>query len=238
MLGPEERAALIERSTEQSISAWKIAEFLIDAAQCFVKLRLDRRLLIEISRLLNAAVHECDNAQTIGGADILAPALKKIERELLDALRTSSLGQRDVTRVPELQRVKRDKTDDSGERRTGDNQRTPISPGEFAESISGAVSAGFERLVPQEVIDVAHQRLNGAVTSLGILVHCREAKDVEVRPLAPRNRAHVTGAVAHVLHAARRCRRPFGLSIEHHLFRLRRTVVPQIEREASDQELV
>src|SRR5687767_15973357 len=116
MLGPEERAALIERSTEQSISAWKIAQVLVDAAQCFVKLRLNRRLLIEISRLLNAAVHKSDNAEAIRRADILVPALEKIERKLLDALRTGSLGQRDVARVPQLQRVKGHETDNRGER--------------------------------------------------------------------------------------------------------------------------
>src|SRR5688572_6796749 len=144
MLGPEKRAALIERRPEQSIGARKIAELLIDTAKCLVELSLNRRLLIEISGFLNAAVHECDDAEAVRGTDFLVAALEKIQRELLDALRACSFRQRNVTRVLELQRIESDESDDCGERSSADNERTPVAPGELGDSVPGAVGAGFE----------------------------------------------------------------------------------------------
>src|SRR3989442_14052829 len=115
MVRSEEGATLVERGTQQRIRSVELAKLLVDASQRLVQLGLHRRLPIEALGVLYAPVDERHDVQTVGGPDRLVATLEEVQHEMLDALGTTCLGDRRVSRRQQPQRVENDQTDDDGE---------------------------------------------------------------------------------------------------------------------------
>src|SRR4029079_1511707 len=116
MIFSEELCPSRQRKAKQGVRSWKLPEFLVKSAERLVELRLRLRLAVERAPLLNSAIHESDNAETVGRAGFLVATLKKIQRKSLDTLGTVSLRERHIPRGRETQRVENDECNNRGER--------------------------------------------------------------------------------------------------------------------------
>src|SRR2546425_977102 len=96
IVGPEERATLVERGAEQRIRPVELAELLVDASQRLTQLGLHRGVPIQTLGLLHTPVEQRHDAQAVRRADGLVAALEQVQHEALDALGPSCLGEGSV----------------------------------------------------------------------------------------------------------------------------------------------
>ena len=121
----------------------QLAKFLINFAQRLIQLGLHFRISVKRSRLLHAAIEQCDHAQIVGRPSSFVAALKKIAHELLDALGARRFRERGVACDRETHREEHDDAQNHHDHRCRRDHRTPIAPHKFAGAISQSIESRF-----------------------------------------------------------------------------------------------
>src|SRR5262249_26158920 len=113
----------------------------------------------------------------------IAAAEKIVGEELVDVVGDGGLTVGVVAFAGETKREERDESNDGDESSGAGGHGGAVCGGDFAEAICGTIRLRFERFVFQIVIEIANERFHRGVSALGVLMHCREAQDVELRPV-------------------------------------------------------